>query len=239
MILGLGGGGGGTGSQRESSERNSGGSGTLITIFFCFYSYGAKTGPHALVMTFLFPEWQVPVPSAHPQTGQDCARTTGAVASRLGPTCPHHHLLEYKSDSINPSWKFTSSWLLAVVQRSQLPGVAFKAPAVWPQGHSLFSLQRPPWGALGTKTRCHSFMCNRWFHPLYISHAVPTHTHQESPFPLLPHLYSFLATHTSSLRITFSGKLSMTYFVSLFKLLGLSQIFHNFLKALLRNHLVF
>ena len=62
---------------------------------------------------------------------------------------------------------------------------------------------------------------------LHFSWVPTTHT-PGIPFPFLPHLYAFLATHTSSLRITFSGKLSMTYFLSLFKLLGLSLIFHNF-----------
>lgn len=228
MILGLGRGRRGHRESKRELRKKQWCSGTLITIFFCFYSYGAKIrAPHALVMTFLFRSGRYLSPLHTPQTGQDCARTTGAVASRLGPTCPHHHLLEYKSDSINPSWKFTSSWLLAVVQRSQLPGVAFKAPCSLTSGTFPLLSNAHPGELLAPRLAAIHSCATGGSTSLHFSCSTHTHT-PGIPFPLLPHLYSFLATHTSSLRITFSGKLSMTYFVSLFKLLGLSQIFHNF-----------
>lgn len=232
MILRLGRGRRGHRESRRELRKKQWCGGALITIFFCFYSYGAKIrAPHALVMTFLFRSGRYLTPLHTPQTGQGRARTPGAVASRLGPTCPHHHLLEYKSDSIIPSWKFASSWLLAVLQRSQLPGVAFKAPCSLTSGtFPLLSSAHHGEPLAPRLTAIHS-CATGGSTSLHFSCSTH-HTYTPGiPFPLLPHLYSFLATHTSSLRITFSGKLSMTYFLSLFKLLGLSLIFHNFLQG--------
>lgn len=226
MILGLGKGRRGHRESKRELRKKQWCSGAL-TIFFCFYSYGAKIrAPHALVMTFLFRSGRYLSPLHTLQTGQNCARTC-PVASRWGPTCPHHHLLEHKSNSIIPSWKFASSWLLAVLQRSQLPGVAFKAPCSLTLG-TFPPLSNAHHGEpLAPRLAAIHSCATGGSTSLHFSWVPTTHT-PGIPFPFLPHLYAFLATHTSSLRITFSGKLSMTYFLSLFKLLGLSLIFHNF-----------
>ena len=193
--------------------------------------WSQNPGPSCAGHDLSFPEWQVPDPSAYPsnwaRSCQDCWCSSLQVGSNLSvPPSPRAQVQFYY-----PILKIRQFLAPCCSPENQLPGVAFKAPCSLTSGtFPLLSNAHHGEPLAPRLTAIHS-CATGGSTSLYFSCSTHHAYTPGIPFRLLPHLYSFLATHTSFLRITFSGKLSMTYFLSLFKLIGLSLIFLNFLQG--------
>ena len=141
--------------------------------------WSQNPGPSRAGHDLSFPEWQVPVPSAHPSNWarlcQDLPSSLQVGSNLPTPPSPRAQIQFYY-----PILKIRQ--LLAPCCSPEKPAsrCGIQGPLQSDLRDIPPSLQCPPWGALGTKTCCHSFMCNRWFH-LFTFLMGTHHTHTRNP----------------------------------------------------------
>lgn len=143
--------------------------------------WSQNPGPSCAGHDLSFPEWQVPDPSAYPsnwaRSCQDCWCSSLQVGSNLSvPPSPRAQVRFYY-----PILKIRQFLAPCCSPEKPASRCSIQGPLQSDLRDIPPSLQCPPWGALGTKTHCHSFMCNRWFHLFIFLMQYPPCIHTRNP----------------------------------------------------------